>query len=430
MRTTKIAPKLVIAAALILAACTPKEKVETKKVVITVKSQMEADELAQAGEQLLSPTTFHLADKVFEMVLQKDPKNTKAQLYRTALKPWMYFKGILSRVRPLVVKYGNEAEYVSALRNDVRESPLKSWLLDGPEDITKASQIQDLLVKFRDASEEFRKYLKTHPDLDLTIYLNEFVFKSMIDQRSNEECHVLDDDPNNLTVECDRSQFAQVRMNPADVIMLRQLIAGQVLYATMYSSYSVNGIESVFKSFEDMDQQAAQTGDNSTLSTRKIEVLEKIPGFGLLRKDHGLNLVRDIGADFHAAMDWAEKFQAELCPTGTQSPLNRKGFIFESGVCIQTADEKNSFDYMFRLLGNALSTSGLVATQIQTSPTESRDFMIRPMAIFDNPVTDLRTVLPVKYDRCGHAVELRDKTLGGIFVNADVNDTLFSTCVR
>ncbi len=126
-----------------LSACDrPADRSTKKKVLITAQAQMEAEELAQAGEQLISPTTFHLADKVFKMVLEKDPRNMKAKMYRAALKQFIVQKGILARVRPLYVRQGHEKEYALLVREKLRESPVKYWLLDGKEDITTYDQIQ------------------------------------------------------------------------------------------------------------------------------------------------------------------------------------------------------------------------------------------------------------------------------------------------
>lgn len=94
LKTTVLATSLVLA----LTACSEKED----KTKIHADASMKADELADAGEQLVSPYTFMLSDKVFDMALEKDPSNKKAQFYKAFVKRMMVLKGIVKRIAPLM----------------------------------------------------------------------------------------------------------------------------------------------------------------------------------------------------------------------------------------------------------------------------------------------------------------------------------------
>ena len=76
--------------AVCLSACTDNDnKSAHDGVQITANDKMDASSLADAGEQLVSPYTWMLADKVFTMALEKNATNEKAQFYRALLKPMM-----------------------------------------------------------------------------------------------------------------------------------------------------------------------------------------------------------------------------------------------------------------------------------------------------------------------------------------------------
>ncbi len=421
VRFNKIAGAAAAALAVVsLVACDQNKKSQgPRKVVITAEQQMEAEELAQAGEQLISPTTFHLADKVFAMVLEKDPRNKKAQMYRAALKQFIIFKGVLARVRPLYVEHGHEVEYTRIVRQELRESPVKHWLLDGKEDIKTYEQIQDLMVQARGAAEDFRKYLLANPDLDLTIYMNEFVFQSTIDQ-TKRDCQVLENTDSAVIVECDdKVNAARRKMNSADVIMLRQALAGQVLYMTFLNSYSLAGLEDVLKPLEDIAKRKEAFEISGAQEWKEqLKIFDTTKGLGKLRKDHSFALLPAIGADFRGAVEWALKFQSELCPKG-EGAVNRKGFVFEQGVCIQNDKEQGDARKILAYLTQALSTQGIVEYNETDDNGKNVRARVKAFAWAQSPVQDLRSILPNEVDECGNGKKWRDITFGGIFPDGD-----------
>ncbi len=124
------------------------------KKQVEVSNTMDAESLAEAGEQLVNPATFMLADKTFEMALAKDPENKKAQFYKTFLKRLLTLKGAGVRIRPWVRANGD----IGTLESQAQQfpnSPLKDFLYKGKEDISTTTQVQDLLVEYRDALVEY-----------------------------------------------------------------------------------------------------------------------------------------------------------------------------------------------------------------------------------------------------------------------------------
>ncbi len=79
--------------------------------------------------------------------------------------------------------------------------------------------------------------------------MNEFVFRSTI-ERSRRDCQVIENSNTSVIVTCEDVYAARRRMNSADVVMLRQMLAGQVLYMTLLNSHSVAGYEDMSERLE------------------------------------------------------------------------------------------------------------------------------------------------------------------------------------
>src|SRR6185312_13816485 len=205
-----------------LTACSGGTKTETtaatQKVTITAnKESMDASQLADAGEQLMGPYTWMLADQIFSMTLEKDPQNQKAQFYKAFLKPMMSFRGILTRIKPYARTYGD----INKLEDNIKkfpESPMKTFLLDGKEDIKTIGDMQSLLVEQREGYSALRTFLKQNANLEMTIYLNPSVWQDEIQKQAYDSCVVnnASSDDGNMSVDCNYSAAAMKKMNSAD----------------------------------------------------------------------------------------------------------------------------------------------------------------------------------------------------------------------
>jgi len=418
---------LVCAFAVAAAACssTKNENPQAKPITtnrsdntmtITAKSSMDAESLALAGEQLVAPHTFMLADPVFEMALAKDPNNKRAQFYRAFIKPFMVLKGIGKRILPVVKQYGDIVKY-NQMESTFPNSPLRDFLFNGSEDIKTVTGVQDVLVQYRDAFIEFRDFLKANPDLELTINLNPLLFYGQMAKDASSDCVVVESSDKNYKVVCNYRDIAQRKINAADVVALSQATAGEILYLTLYTTYTVEGVADLAK--EDTRGQMS--------AEERQAFLESNAGYGKLRRDHRLDIVTNLGADTVAAWKWALQNQNLLCPS-VNYPFEkrRKGYLFDEGFCAHQVDSENQ--KTIALLESALS--GVITTEVQLPNGVKRHFVVDVLAPVRNPVQDLRSVAPASYDVCGDAASLRDKTLGGLFPRSDAELLLTRRCLR
>lgn len=397
---------------LALSACSPEDK-KTDKVRITATEQMDAEELAQAGEQLVTPYTLHLANHVFTKALEKDPGNKKAQFYSAFLKRFTVFEGLLKRVRPYAEKYGN-IEQLNRTIKDLPKHPLRDFLLkNNPEkgDIRNLADIQGLLMDYRDAIEEFRQFIAKNPDLTLELYLNPLLFQNQIEENKMNNCVVVDskDTQTLADVECDFSEIALTRINIADLMVLKQVSAGEVLYYTLYTSYSVNGIDDLLK----------KNDEKEMTSEEMFTALEAIPGALTLNKRQSMTSVRKLGSDFGVALKWAMKYQESLCPRDANGNVQkRKGFLI-SDICVEDKQEANrTLATLEKVLAGTMKVELGENDQKLTKN-------INVITLFDKPVNDLRRLMPKTWNAEGTtATSFRDKTLGGLMPDGDADDLL------
>lgn len=413
---------IVLSAALAIGTigCGSKERIreiEKGKTEINISATQDAETLTSAAEQLISPYTFMLADSVLDTALQKDPTNKKAQLYKLFLKQPMLTRGIAKRIRPFIKQHGNSSNLVDFDKNIAQfpESPLKKFYLDSKsEDIKTAEDVQDLFVKMRDASIDFHRFLKENQDLNLELNLNPYIFEQQIKKDSVNSCTVVDS-----TVICDYKDIAIRKVNSADMVALSQMAAGQVAYWTLYTSYSVKGLDKVFTTLKD-----------GNLNARQIQnLLESQNDLGLLRKDAKFEILSKLGADFAAAWRWAIQYQSNLCPKGTASSNQRKGYVFSDGVCVSTGSQAQAdLAQLEQILRGAV--------QMDLPANGHNNYIVKttfdPMAVVRNPIKDLRSIAPSSYVKCGDksikAATLRDNTLGGIFPKGDAELMILENC--
>lgn len=402
----KITSSILLATAVImsLSACGEKEQ-KKNTVVIEASERMHSTELADAGEQLVTPYTFMLADKVFDQALAKDPKNIKAQFYKHFLKRVMVFKGIYTRVLPITKQYGSLENHNNFIKN-TPNAPLKSFLTEGKEDIKTVVDVQNFLFEYQNALSDFRNFLRENADAEFSINLNPYIFEQEITKEWGQSCVVQESTESSVKVECDPTDVATKKVNAADLMILRQYTAMELFYLTLYNSYSFEGYEKI-----------AQESKEKTLSSEdQWKLIRPSESFMTLRKDNKMANLKEIATDLSSAIKWASKYQDRLCPQGSGASRQRKGFLFSDGLClVLQAQQKESL----AMLDSAIA--GPIVIDIST-PSGTIPFKIDYFAWSKNPPKDLKKLLPVDRNYgCDEQMELQDKSFGGIFVNHDAD---------
>lgn len=398
LKTSVLATSLVMA----LTACSEKKNNSEDKIRIQATAAMKSEELAEAGEQLVSPYTFMLSDKVFDMALEKDPNNKKAQFYKNFVKRFMVLKGVAKRIAPLVKKGTPEqvADYQKWQR-EFPESPLKNFLLDGTEDITSSSQLADILHDYNLALNDFRKFLKMNAGMELTLNLNPHIFEKEINESLVNSCVTVGDQETGVNVECSTSGIAQKQMNSADLIALRQLTGGEMLYWSILTAYDYSVLEKISNDPKYTEMTPPQ----------QAAYLNSLPSVAKLRKDHTLSLIPELGSDFSAAIKWARKYHANICPMGQDTRNQRRGFLFKDGICVPVTNESEK---NLALLDQALG--GVFSMPVKNEQGETvREVRVNVVGFLKNPPKELKDLMPESVDQEGKTLKLKDPTVGGLF---------------
>lgn len=401
----------VVVVALVLGACKPNEKVIERTIempnddkmekLVKVDEAMTAEELVDSGEQLMTFTTFPLAEKAFKMALLKDPENLRAQFYTEGfLKFYTAQKGILVRIKPFMRTQGRLKDLEEQIRN-LPDVHARRYLLDGVEDIKTVSDIQNYFFEMQKNWNDFRKWLIKNYDKNLTLNLDPLMLLINMGVEGKHACEMIDVQSGRAI--CNYDNVFKKKIAPADLMMLRQIAGGMVMYFTLFTSYS----------YEGFDKIAVIDPDGKFTSKQVYTYLNQVsPNVFTLRQKNMMKEVMSIGSDLGEAYKYAIKYHKELCPKGEGQNRQRVGYLFQDGLCAKQNDA--DFAKYEASLKGAIDTrlySSLLMREVDTKA----DYW----AWFRNPITDLKAIGPATFTSCGEVSSIIDKTFGGVFVNKD-----------
>lgn len=425
-----------IVAALTLSACTGKfgrDRGNFTKITVnsseilndsSLSPKDKAENLALAAEQLVTGQSFMYADEVASAALSVDSGNKRAQLIKALVAPSMTLKGVLERVKPIA--YRNERsrqEYDKTLAglSKMPNSALKSFLFTGQPDIKNEKDAQKFIGQIQGAFEGLRQWFKDNKNVEMTLHLPaEFTEQAVRDQ--GQKCAAEQVSKGVFEVECDFSRALEVNINQADIEVAQQIMAGYVIYLSLYNSYDLSGVIATSDKFSSQPDVKGKI---------VFEELLKNKDYGVVRDEAALKNILSMGIDAIAGLRWAQKLQKQLCPSGQGVDSNRPGFLVASGICVDQDSKplEDSTDPQYRTFGDVMKAVELVLRGGVISATfngalGSITTDIKPSAIFANPIKDVRNLMPLTYDKCENVVGTADNTLGGIFVRGNANSVL------
>lgn len=386
------------------------------KVMISVSSRLSTEALISSGEQLMTAHTLNYADRAFEIAIKKDPSNVKAQLYHAFLKRFMVFRGVYTRLTPMAQRYGYIADMVAKFKRIPAESPLHDFLSKkGPNasDFQSEEDIQNLLNDYKTALQDFRTFVTAHQDLDLQLSMNSLMFGDQSLEKDDSQCKVLPKSTQmEATIECNKKDSTAVKVNIADLMVLKQEAAGEILLLSLVDAYSMKG----------GIQVAQEIGAKKLSATQVAQMIESRVDLKLM-KNQSLKDIRALGSDMSVAAKWAVKYHDSLCPANTTTQYPRQGYLVKEGVCAD--QDKLSAD--IALLDQALAGVTAVNWTVESEDGQSHAYTanVNILAPLDKPVQDLRSVGVKTWSADGSApTALRDATLGGLFPEGNADSFL------
>jgi hypothetical protein len=358
---------------------------------VNVSHLTEGEELARAGEQLVTPSGFLHAEKVFDLALQAEPANKRAQFYKSFLKQLTVFKGIYARVRPLAAKLKRQADLNKAIA-EVKDLNLRNFLVNGSADIRDEAGIQNFMVEYREAYNQLRLFAKENKDVELTLYFPASAWQSS----SKPSCQYYSVSGELISWSCSGyPSYSEVALGLAEMESIQQMAAGMVLGWSIPSSYNLAGLKDLSEKVQQQHLKAPQI----------LGLLKTMPQFLRLRSDESLSTISELGSDLAVAARWVLANQDTLCDRDSKK------------VCV--SDDPNKFlnkivKFEAQLSGPTLKTLHLNDGSVVTTQVDA-------FALSKAPIADLKSILPSAVDNCGQVLEYSDKTLGGVLPRGDLD---------
>ena len=402
-----------------LAACSNKspsqqsqlsEKININGIVTNkaLSKEAKSEELAKAAEQLAQTSSFVYADPILDMAIQQDPSNKRAQFYKSVLAQKMVLRGVVVRIKPLVRKTPKAVADYNKMVAEIPNGALRTFLLDGQEDIKNEKDIQALMDDMYEGREQLRKFLKENKDLSITLNFADLISA----EASRKECSYSQVAPGvfEMSASCKTLVVTEVNLNRADIESIQQMVAGAQIYSALLSAYDATGSIDTAKKFENQ---------NNVSNEVVAQELSKYSDFSKLRNKASLTNIVEMGMDAVAGVRWAAEMQKQLCPNGEGAKNQREGMLFKDGICIREQNGKTSLEEVLQQV--ELSLSGQT---IQVGNDNSaKKLNVNLAAPLMNPIQDLKALQPT-FDKCGRINSTNDATLGGVFPNGDANEIL------
>lgn len=369
---------------------------------ISITDNTPATELLSSAEQLINPYSFMLAYRLASMAVEREPENIKAQFYVALLKRFEVFRGLATRIKPMLSPA--DRREIDRQLQLMPDSPLKSFLTAEGELLTTVSDVQQVIQNYLQEVKNFRDFLKRNESVEMNISYNQGALLQPFRVESANSCTV-NESEGSLDIRCSSVNNSTVRLNIADMIALRQITAGELLQGIISNSYSLEGLLNLKD--QDMSGMSPEQKLNAVFSQAEV---------GRLRSDHMLSLVQGMGSDLSTAVKWAMDHQESLCLPGRDA---RSGYLFKNGFCVQNVSESRQLLDLFDRALNGV---------IELDTVESRP-KVDILALVRNPIQDLRSVRPTQFDACSQPTSLADNSLNGVFPDRNAVELLSAPCL-
>jgi hypothetical protein len=428
----KVVSLALAAAALAVVACSNGGGKQSQKSVIDLASikaskatpQEKAEAIALAGERIAYGPGFMHASELFDVALEFDSSNVRARTYKAILTPAMNNRGVLTRIRPIVRKLDAKAqqEYQKSIV-DLPAGDLKTFLLDGQEDITNEKDIQAFVHSLQDDLRGVRKSFGDLSSQTITLHANVPVTDAQPSEIAR-DCQVQKVSSDVYYVyECDVYKKQDVTLEYADWEAGRLMVAATQIYYTLWNAYDITGLENVAKKL---------AGYQNPSDRQVISIIQQEAEFGKLVDFQTLKEVLDMGAEGVQAVKYAVSKQGSLCPAGYPANNSRPGKLINQGLCVDaamvhalpTADAALRGPIsvvldVFRSSYHNENYNGYNYSWYEKSKVGNYYTTIDGTKPFNGSATDLKALLPTQFDSCGNATNLPDGTMAGVFTNGD-----------
>ena len=420
----KLKTLVIIPMVLTLFSCQEVEKSQTKKSsnlieknVSTKKSLLETDKefsqrLARVGEILINnPVGFAHADELFKQALVLDPQNNKALLYSSLTEIVMTLRGTIKRGEGLFdkkedydnlvnhvtkeMKYPEFIDFVIGTKND---QSFKNY-----QDIKRFFQ-NDVVNAFENAQTKLNKI-----DGNVEMILTQLKSKNTEIEYNCVEESVEGETFTNceLKEEMDELIALPAKTATIDEKDIKILAGGLKAYAVALKVITAYGIEGQLEITKAINAKSEELG--RALTEKEVHLIAKqYSNYLVLEKDHRLSeVIRDLESVVINAMD-LESLNNQFCDNDLREHNLIKVICFDD----------NAREELEKVLAQ-LAGPQEVVIGLDENGDDVKILTDLP-SFLNNPVQDLKNIMPDSYNSDGTANYTIEPELNGLFPNKDL----------
>lgn len=355
---------------------------ETLNNDLYTDAEVDAENLAEEGQELLGFETLDQARAKFEEALKLNPDNAQADIWKHFIAASDEFKGILGRLRPFIESLPNGvARYNSMMDKSLAgaDQSYRRFISDGRGDITSAKEFQEWIDRMNLRFDDLRLAFRRHKNKEVRLLIP-FAMLQIQEQNSFIAADKAGD--------CKAQSFGPIQYQPTDcdeksaefLLNRADLEAITIGLATAQSSLALMN---------------AYQLDPSSLPLLEGDVKGATPfsaaaiAGAKLRSSSILGPLKMRLNDLAIGVKYLADHQNVACPKGRYAPSNRPGYLFPIGLCNESADQ-SATDRILRVINQIIEHRPLTITN-ERNLNSSIDFNLN--AFIENPPTSLGDVV-------------------------------------
>ncbi len=391
------------------------KQVNSKRLSIENDKEYAA-KLARIGEILVNnPVGVTHAHDMFNRALEIDPQNNKALFYSAFTEILMAMKGSMNRGKSLLDDPKDYDAYIEHLTNKVKYPEFVDFVI-GRDSQSKFKDYQDIkrfvqneiVEAFENASTKLNKV-----NGDVNIILTQLKTENT---ELEYNCQDIVEDEYSYT-NCElKEEMSSMEALPAETVTVdlndvKILASGLKGYSTvfkLYTAYSIKGQKHLSNEIRVKELDLGRDLTDKELH----RIVSRYDDYLTLEEDHKMGeIVQDLEKVVEAGMD-LETLNNQFCDNDLRINNLVKAICFS-----QTAreDMQKSLDY---LSGPQEIVIGKKVDGLDVK------IMIDLPAYLNNPVQDLKTLIPTEYNEDGSTKYTVEPDLNGLFPNKDLLEKL------
>lgn len=416
MNSKTFAQVLIFAACASLVACGPmkaKNDLFGKEAVPHHKTDV-ADRKIDEGEALFIPETFTSALGKFKEAATLDPANARGRFWLKFAEFILEFRGVLARMEPAIRSFPDGERRFAKILNETSQSYPANFFkyMRAPrfDRMQTADELVEWIDRVRLRMSEFRRTLKEIRDSEFSVTIPPGLLIGR-DGTPRGRCLPLHFGPVQFMPTgdlCFDEGSLTLGLSRLDFDAIAMILSYNELILDLWSAWRINP-EALLGTFD----RPIETKSDAEFFVKKLFSAGKN---GSLRAPRPFASIREMSADFLSAYGTAVDTQREACPLGFQHPTNRRGYLFNMGVCLNARNTGSDSSRLITML------EAIIAGRSFQSHDDTE---VNFESLIENPPQNIKELLPLKLDKCDRLIGYNTKSLAS-FVPSDRRDSFLS----